>query len=95
MHVQQTTIISVSLHNYGMQICHPAVLYLPPPPPVSIPPLCPSPPQGGNRHRLVPKKTATVSYCTGLQNYESSLLKLMRTSFVLTHCTPKTSQSVP
>ena len=39
--------------------------------------------------------TATVSYCTGLQNYESSLLELMRTSFVLTHCTPETSQMFP
>ena len=64
--------------------------YLPPPPPVSIPPR-----GGGNRHQLVPKKIATVSYCTGLHNYESSLLELMCTPFVLTHCTPQTSQNVP
>ena len=61
----------------------------PSPPPVSIPP---PPGGGGNRHRLVQKKNATVSYCTGLHNYESSLLELMCTSFVLTHCTPQTSK---
>jgi hypothetical protein len=49
----------------------------------------------GDHHRLVPKKNATVSNCTGLHNYESSLLELMRTSIVLTHCTPQTSQNVP
>ena len=65
--------------------------WLLPPPPHVHPPL-----GGGNRHRLVPKKNnATVSYCTGLHNCESSLLELMRTSFVLTHCTPQTSQNVP
>ena len=58
--------------------------------PVSTPP-----PGGGDRHRLVPKKNATVSHCTGSHNHESSLLELMRTSFVLTHCTPETSQHVP
>ena len=66
------------------------------PPPGVHPPPCPSPPpRGGTVTGWFQKKTATVSYCTGLDNYESSLLELMRTSFVLTHCTPKTSQSVP
>ena len=65
-----------------------------PPPPCPSPPRV-HPPRGGNRHRLVPKKNATVSYCTGLHNCESPLLELMRTSFVLTHCTPQTSQNVP
>ena len=63
--------------------------YLPPPPRVHPPPVSIPPP------RLVPKKTPTVSYCTGLHNYESLLLELMRTFFVLTHCTPQTSQNVP
>ena len=64
--------------------------HLPPPPRVH-----PPPGGGGDRHRLVPKNNATVSYCAGLHIYESSLLELMRTSFVLTHCTPQTSQNVP
>ena len=61
-------------------------LPLPPPPPCL---------GGGEPSPAGSKKYATVSYCTGLHNYESSLLELMRTSFVLTHCTPQTSANVP
>ena len=41
------------------------------PPPVSIPP-----PGGGTVTGWFQKKNATVSYCTGLHNCESSLLEL-------------------
>ena len=62
-------------------------LILTTPPPPTPPRVHPPPPWGGGN--------ATVSYCTGLHNYETSLLELMRASFVLTHCTPQTSQNVP
>ena len=73
---------------------HPVDVPSPPhvqPPPLSTPPLG----GGGGRHCLVPKKNVLLPYCTGLCHRDTSLSEIMVTSFVLTPCTPQTSENVP
>ena len=69
------------------------------PPQCPAPPLLVHPPPGeggrGGRHWLVPGKNVPVSYRIELRDCETSLSELMCTSFVLTHCTPQTSENVP
>ena len=67
-----------------------------PPPPMSIPPPLSTPPRGGGgASPTSTRKDALVSFCTALRNCETSFSDLMCAYFVLTHCTPQTSQNVP
>ena len=64
-------------------------------PPMSSPPPCPSPPPGGGPSLPSSKKNVLLPYCTALCHRDTSLSGIMVTSFVLTPCTPQTSENVP